>query len=98
VAKKVISYRLNENGTIPDFVEDGGYYPKGEAPLTMVLLGISQYGADLSGIEAEFPDEASAVTYVNTYLPDITVIDPITSEERVFIVTEAVANLFAKLA
>jgi len=93
VAKKIISYKLNENGTIPDFVEDGGYYPKGDG----VLLGISKDDADLSGIEAEFIDEASAVTYANTYLTDITTIDEKTGEERLFVVAEAVATLFAKL-
>jgi hypothetical protein len=40
VAKKVISYKLNTDGTIPDYVEDGGYLAK-EANDTpnMVVLG-----------------------------------------------------------
>ena len=99
MAKKVISYKLNTDGTIPDYVEDGGYLAKdaNDTP-NMVVLGISKDGADVSGAEAEFADEASAVTYVETYLSDSTTIDPITNEERVFVVADAVADLFAKLA
>jgi hypothetical protein len=99
VAKKVISYKLNTDGTIPDFVEDGGYLAKdaNDTP-NMVVLGVSKDGADVSGAEAEFADEASAVTYVETYLSDSTTTDPITGEERVFVVADAVADLFAKLA
>jgi len=99
VAKKVISYKLNTDGTVPDFVEDGGYLAKdaNDTP-NMVVLGISKDGADVSGAEAEFADEASAVTYIETYLSDSTTIDPITNEERAFVVADAVADLFAKLA
>jgi hypothetical protein len=99
VAKKVISYKLNTDGTVPDFVEDGGYLAKepNDTP-NMVVLGISKDGADLSDVVAEFADEASAVTYVETYLSDSTTIDPLTNEERVFVVADAVADLFAKLA
>ena len=99
MAKKVISYKLNTDGTVPDFVEDGGYLAKdaNDTP-NMVVLGVSKDGADVSGAEAEFADEASAVTYVETYLSDSTTIDPITNEERVFVVADAVADLFAKLA
>ncbi len=99
MAKKVISYKLNTDGTIPDYVEDGGYLAKdaNDTP-NMVVLGISKDGADISGAEAEFADEASAVTYVETYLSDSTTTDPITGEERVFVVADAVADLFAKIA
>ena len=97
MAKKVISYKLNADGTIPDYVEDGGYLAKdsNDTP-NMVVLGISKDGVDTSGAVAEFADEASAVAYVETYLSDATWIDP-TGEERVFVVTDAVADLFAKL-
>jgi hypothetical protein len=99
VAKKVISYKLNTDGTVPDYVEDGGYLPK-DANNTpnMVVLGISKDGADISGAEAEFADQASAVSYVGTYLSDSTTTDPITGEEKVFVVADAVAELFAKIA
>ena len=99
MAKKVISYKLNTDGTIPDYVEDGGYLAKepNDTP-NMVVLGISKDGADISGAVAEFADEASAVAYVETYLSDATYISPITNEESQFVVADAVAELFAKLA
>ena len=99
MAKKVISYKLNENGTIPDFVDDGGYLAKdaNDTP-NMVCMGISKDGADLSAAEAEFATQASAVTYVETYLSDSTTTDPVTGEERAFVVADAVADLFAKLS
>ena len=99
MAKKVISYKLNTDGTVPDYVEDGGYLAKdaNDTP-NMVVLGVSKDGADLSGAEAEFADEASALTYVSTYLSDSTTIDPVTNEERTFVVADAVSDLFARLA
>ena len=99
MAKKVISYKLNADGTIPDYVEDGGYLAKdaNDTP-NMVVLGISKDGADISGAEAEFADQASAVSYVQTYLSDSTWIEEPMGVERTFIVTDAVAELFAKLA
>lgn len=99
MAKKVISYKLNTDGTIPDYVEDGGYLAKdaNDTP-NMVVLGISKDGADVSGAEAEFADQANAVSYVGTYLSDSTTTDPITGEEKVFVVADAVAELFAKIA
>ena len=99
MAKKIISYKLNKDGTVPDFVEDGGYLVKdaNDRP-NRVLLGVSKNGADLSGIEAEFVDEASTITYVETYLSNSTIIQPNPGEERVFVVADAVATLFAKLA
>ena len=99
MAKKIISYKLNENGTIPDFVDDGGYLAKdaNDTP-NMVVLGVSKDGADVSAAEAEFATQASAVTYVETYLSDSTTTDPVTGEERAFVVADAVADLFAKLS
>ena len=64
----------------------------------MVVMGISKDGADLSGVETEFANEAGALAYVETYLSDSTTTDPVTGEERVFVVADAVSNLFAKLA
>lgn len=99
MAKKIISYKLNIDGTVPDFVEDGGYLPKdpNNTP-NMVLLGVSKDGADISGAEAEFANEADALTYVATYLSDGTYTDPSSGEERNFVVADAVTTLFAKLA
>ena len=99
MAKKIISYKLNIDGTIPNYVEDGGYLAKNsnDTP-NMVVLGVSKDGADISRVEAEFATEPNALTYVSTYLSDSTYIDPLTGETKDFIVADLVADLFAKLA
>ncbi len=99
MAKKIISYKLNSNGTVPDFVEDGGYLAKNsnDTP-NMICMGVSKDGADVSNAEAEFINEASAFEWVSTYLSDTTFTDPVTKEEKQFNVNNAVAELFAKLA
>ena len=98
MAKKIISYKLNTDGTIPDYVANGGYLVKNvnDTP-NMVILGVSKDGADVSGAVAEFANEASALTYVSTYLSDSTTTYPVPNEERVFVVADAVTDLFAKL-
>jgi hypothetical protein len=98
MAKKIISYKLNPDGTIPDFVEDGGYLVKDSHDTsTMTILGVSKDNADLSAAESEFADEASALAYVSTYLSDSTRVDPFTGDVTTFVVADAVSNLFAKL-
>lgn len=64
MAKKIISYKLNEDGTIPDFVEDGGYLAKNanDTP-NMIIVGISKDGADLSNIVTEFASETELLSY-----------------------------------
>jgi hypothetical protein len=95
---KIISYKLNANGTVPDFVKDGGYLAKNANDTTnMILLGVSKEGADLSGIENEFATEADALAYVNTYLSNSTTIDFTIGKQTDFIVADAVTELFNKL-
>lgn len=97
MAKKVISYKLNLDGTIPDYVEDGGYLPKNPNNTTeMVLIGISKDGVDISGALSEFATESDAVAWVNTYLSDYTYIDHLGNEIQ-FIVADAVSDIFAKI-
>lgn len=41
---KIITYVLNENGTIPDYVIDGGYFPDakdGLSPQDWTLVGVA---------------------------------------------------------
>jgi len=97
VAKKIVSYKINSDGTIPEYVEDGGYlayHPNTTA--NMVLLGVSKDGADVSDAENEFADEESLLEYVNSYMSGLVVIDPLTKEEKIFAVENAVAELFSK--
>jgi hypothetical protein len=98
MAKKIVSYKLTEEGFVPDFIEDGGYFAKdaNDTP-NMVCLGITKDDADTSGAVQEFANESDVIVYVSTYISDTTTTDPITGQERVFIVADAVKDLFDKL-
>ena len=40
----IIKYNLNKNGTIPDYIIDGGYFPKqnnNKSPQDLDLIGLS---------------------------------------------------------
>ena len=98
MAKKVISYKL-ENGTIPAYVSDGGYFAKdpNDTP-KMVCLGISVDNPILPARVTEYADEAAVVTYLNTYTSEWRKIDPITDEDLgPWSQADAAALLFAKL-
>lgn len=97
MTRKVISYKLNDDGTTPDYVADGGYLAKNpNSTSDMILVGISKEGSDTSGALSEFATEADAVAWVNTYLSDYIYIDHIGNEAQ-FIVADAVSDLFAKI-
>lgn len=97
MAKKVISYKLNLDGTIPDYVEDGGYLPKNPNNTTeMVLIGISKDGVDISGALSEFVTEENLVLWLNTYLSDNVYIDN-EGNEKQFTMINAAKEIFAKI-
>lgn len=98
MAKKVISYKLN-NGSIPAYVSDGGYFAKNpnDTP-NMVCLGISVDNPTLPAGVTEYADEAAVVTYLNTYTSEWRKTDPITKEDLgPWSQADAAASLFAKL-
>lgn len=94
--KKVISYKL-ENGTIPSYVLDGGYFPtNGSYPDNMVLVGISIDNPP-AGV-TEYADEAALIAYLETYTSEWRDIDPVTREDKgPWSQADAAAWLFAKL-
>lgn len=98
MAKKVISYKL-VNGTIPEYVSDGGYFPKdSEDVSTMVLLGVSTDNPTLPEGVTEYADEAAVIAYLNTYTADWKSIDPRSYEELgPWSQEDAAAFLFSKL-
>lgn len=97
MAKKVISYKLNLDGTIPDYVEDGGYLPKNPNNTTeMVLIGISKDDADISNALSYFATEEDLVFWLNTYLSDNIYIDN-EGNEKQFTIVNAAKEIFAKI-
>ena len=63
---KLIRYTLNEDGTIPDYVIDGGYFPKfndGQSPQDYDLIGISETNPGLE----EYTTKVSFENYVKSF-------------------------------
>ena len=96
MAKKVISYKLTSEGTIPDFVEDGGYYPSAPTWQEMVLVGVSKDGATLPAEVDVYETEADLLAYLESYLEDGT--QAMAGGDIEFIVADQPAIIFAKLA
>ena len=48
MANKIIKYNLESNGTIPTYIDDGGYYPKangGSSPQDYDMIGATVDGS-----------------------------------------------------
>jgi hypothetical protein len=70
MARKAVSYKLNQDGSVPNFIEDGGYFSN-SASITSdtVLIGISVPNLDESKVIQVFNTEQELYDYVNTYTP-----------------------------
>ena len=72
MANKIIKYNLEANGTIPTYIEDGGYYPKangGSSPQDWDLIGATVDGSDETGL-GELANKAAVKSYLDTYTSD----------------------------
>ena len=97
MANKIIKYNLESNGTIPTYIEDGGYYPKangGSSPQDWDLIGATLDGSDETGL-GELANQAAVKTYLDTYTGDWTQPDGSCGEEA-FNQTDAAAGIWAK--
>jgi len=70
MANKIVKYQL-DNGTIPSWIEDGGYYPDP----TEVMIGATVDGASENG-EGVLASQADVEAYLDTYTSDWTEDDP----------------------
>ena len=62
MANKIVKYTLTNQGTIPTWSEDGGYYPD----TSEVMIGATVDGSDETGL-GELASEADVKTYLDTY-------------------------------
>ena len=62
MANKIVKYTLTNQGTIPTWIEDGGYYPDPSE----VMIGATVDGSDETGL-GELASEADVKTYLDTY-------------------------------
>ena len=72
MANKIIKYNLESNGTIPTYIDDGGYYPKangGSSPQDWDLIGATINGSDETGL-GELANKAAVKSYLDTFTSD----------------------------
>jgi len=72
MANKIIKYNLESNGTIPTYIDDGGYFPKangGNSPQDWDLIGATTDGSDETGL-GELANKAAIKSYLDTYTSD----------------------------
>ncbi len=67
MANKIVKYKLTDAGTIPTWIDDGGYYPDTEE----VMIGATVDGSSETGL-GELADEAAVKTYLDSYTSDWT--------------------------
>ena len=66
MANKIIKYNLESNGKIPNYIADGGYYPKangGSSPQDWDLIGATIDGSDETGL-GELANKAAIKSYL----------------------------------
>ena len=62
MANKIVKYKLTGAGTIPTWIDDGGYYPNSEE----AMIGATEDGSSDIGL-GELASEADVKTYLDTY-------------------------------
>jgi hypothetical protein len=74
---KLIKYTLNANGTVPEYVIDGGYFAVpngGNSPKDLTLVGV----ANDDSLQTGFANEAALLAYAQE--KNFVFKDPITEE------------------
>jgi hypothetical protein len=90
MANKIVKYQL-EGGTIPSWIDDGGYYPDPSE----IMIGATVDGSDETGL-GELASEADVKTYLDTYTSSWTEKNGPNDEETPFDQTAAAANIWSK--
>jgi hypothetical protein len=97
MANKIIKYNLEANGTIPTYIDDGGYYPKangGNSPQDWDLIGATTDGASETGL-GELANKAAIKSYLDSYTGDWTEMND-AREEVAFDQDAAATHIWAK--
>ena len=72
MANKIIKYNLTGGGTIPTYIDDGGYYPKANSnasPQDWDLIGATVDGTSETAL-GELANIAAVKSYLDTYSSD----------------------------
>ena len=99
MANKIIKYNLTAGGTIPTYIDDGGYYPKANdnaSPQDHDMIGATNDGASETGL-GELANKAAVKSYLDSYTGDWTEDDPDNpGTERAFSQADAATLIWAK--
>ena len=74
MSNNIIKYNLEANGTIPTYIDDGGYFPKANSnasPQDWDLIGATNDGASETGL-GELANKAAIKSYLDSYTGDWT--------------------------
>ena len=72
MANKIIKFTLEADGTIPTYMNSGGFYPKangGASPQDWDMIGATIDGSDETGL-GELANKAAIKSYLDTYTGD----------------------------
>ena len=97
MANKIIKYNLTEAGTIPTYIDDGGYYPKANdnaSPQDHDMIGATIDGATTTGL-GELANKAAVKSYLDSYTGDWTERDG-DGNETAFDQDAAATHIWAK--
>ena len=70
MANKIVKYKLTDAGTIPTWIDDGGYFPD----TSEVMIGATVDGSSEVGL-GELASEADVKTYLDSYTSSWTDVD-----------------------
>ena len=90
MANKIVKYKLTDAGTIPTWIDDGGYYPDSSE----VMIGATVDGSSEVGL-GELASEADVKTYLDSYTSSWTETD-IEGNETPFDQTAAATHISSK--
>jgi len=71
MANKIVKYKLTDAGTIPTWIDDGGYFPD----TSEVMIGATVNDSSEVGL-GELASEADVKTYLDSYTSTWTEDDP----------------------
>ena len=74
MANKIIKYNLTTGGTIPTYIDDGGYFPKANSntsPQDWDIIGATVDGSSETGLGA-LTNAAAIKNYLDTYTSEWT--------------------------
>ena len=97
MANKIIKYNLTAQGTIPAYIDDGGYYPKAnsnDSPQDWDLIGATVNGSSETAL-GELVNKAAIKSYLDTYTGDWTELND-AREEVAFSQDNAATHIWSK--